>query len=176
MTKVVDLNEYRIKALEQRGFGPWQKRFGEPFDSKTRLADLSNKTLYFLSQPGEPSSVAYYEFIMGVLDLGVAPKFHYLANKDQMKVVEVHLFLADQMRFEMMRRLGWLKKFAGERLSLIEMVSEFDRTRAKCTETPPELVESNPDYAAYVRLNDRDKEVFIRRMLQKALEAFKKRL
>ena len=92
MTKVVDLQAYRTKALEQRGFGPWQKRFGESFNSKTRIAGLSDSTLYYLAQPGESSSIAYYEFIMGILDLGPASKFHYLGNRDQMIVVDIHLF------------------------------------------------------------------------------------
>jgi len=92
MTKVVDLQAYRTKAVEQRGFGPWQKRFGESFDATTRIVDLSDGTLYYLAQPGEPGSIAYYEFIMGILDLGAVPKFHYLGNRDQMMVVDSHLF------------------------------------------------------------------------------------
>ena len=176
MTKIVDLQTYRIRALELRGFGPWQKRFGESFDSTTRLIDLSDHTLYYLAQPGESSSVAYYDFIMGILDLGAAPGFHYLGNRDQMLVVDIHLFLADQVRFEMMRRLEWIRKFEGERYSLVEMVQELVKVKTKCREKPPELVRSNTDYAAYTRLTDGDKEVFIRRMLQEALDAFKARL
>ncbi len=176
MTKIVDLQNYRTRALEQRGFGPWQKRFGESFDSATRMVDLSNGTLYYLAQPGESSSVAYYEFIMGILNLGAAPKFHYLGNLDQMKVVDIHLFLADQIRFEMMRRLEWIKTFEGGKYTLLEMVQEFEKVKKKCFEHPPDLVESNPDYATYTQLTIGDKEVFIRRMLQEALEAFKERL
>ena len=111
MTKVVDLQSYRAKAVEQRGFGRWHKRFGESFDSSTRIVDLSDSTLFFLAQPGESSSIAYYDFIMGILDLGAAPEFHYLGNSDQMLVVDIHLFLADQVRFEMMRRLEWIRNF-----------------------------------------------------------------
>ncbi|MDH4010686.1 MAG: hypothetical protein OEU55_08220, partial [Desulfobacterales bacterium] len=99
MTKVVDLHHYRTKVIEQRAFGPWQKRFGETYDANTCLSDLSDKTLYFLAQPGEDSSMAYYEMIMGVLDFGPATKFNYLASEQQMRVVDIHLFLADQMRF-----------------------------------------------------------------------------
>ena len=176
MTKVVDLQTYRTKAVEQRGFGPWHKRFAESFDSKTRVMDLSDQTLYFLAQPGEPSSVAYYEVIMGILNLGPAAKFHYLGNRDQLRVVDLHLFLADQVRFEMMRRLGWIKNFSGEHFCLVELVQDFDKVRIKCGGKPPELPASNPDYAAYAELTNGDKEVFLRRMLQAALEAFKERI
>jgi hypothetical protein len=49
MTKVVKLQTYREKALKQRCFGPWEKRFGESYDIATGLRDLSDKTIYYLS-------------------------------------------------------------------------------------------------------------------------------
>ena len=132
MTKVVDLQTYRTKAVEQRGFGPWQKRFHETFDSTTRLENLSDTTLYFLAQPGELSSVAYYEVIMGVLHFGDASEFYSLDNSDQMLVVDLHLFLADQVRFEMMRRLKWITGFEGIKYSILQMIQEFDRIKENC--------------------------------------------
>ncbi|MGB5748483.1 MAG: hypothetical protein WBM69_16000 [Desulfobacterales bacterium] len=176
MAKVVDLNSYRIRTLEQRGFGPWQKRFSESYDSQTHLSDLSDKTLYYLSQPGENSSIAYYELIMGILDLGPADKFHYLGNRDQMQVVDIHLFLADQLRFEMMQRLEWILSFEGSRHSLLEMIQKFDTLKNKCRKRPPDLAQSNYNYSEYTQMTDGDKEVFIRRMLQEALDAFKRRI
>jgi hypothetical protein len=174
MTKVVDLQTYRTRTIEQRSFGPWQKRFAETFDSSTRLEDLSDPTLYFLAQPGELSSVAYYEVIMGVLGLGAAAKFYYLNNSDQMRVVDIHLFLSDQVRFEMMRRLKWITGFEGVRFSILEIVEKFEAVKNICRANPPMMSESNSNYAEYRELTPGDKEVFIRRMLQEALEAFKK--
>jgi hypothetical protein len=176
MTKIVDLKTYRTTAIEKRGFGAWQKRFAETFDSKTCVVDLSDQTLYFLAQPGEASSVAYYEVIMGILNLGPAAKFHYLGNQDQMLVVDLHLFMADQVRFEMMRRLGWIKEFEGLNFSILEWVQKFDSAKEACRINPPVLSASNPDFAEYSRLSFGDKQVFIRRMLSQALDAFKNRL
>ena len=144
MKKIVDLQTYRLKAVEQRGFGPWRKRFAESFDSKTRLADLSDQTLYFLAQPGEPSAFAYYEVIMGILNLGPAAKFHYLASADQMRVVDLHLFLSDQVRFEMMRRLGWIEDFEGLKYSILELIQKFDEIKERCRLNPPVLVDIDP--------------------------------
>ncbi len=176
MKKVVDLQAYRTRAMEQRCFGPWRRRFSETFDLQTCLTDLSDPTLYWLAQPGELSSVAYYEFIMGVLELGPAAKFHYLNNRNQMRVVDIHLFLADQMRFEMMRRLGWIEGFEAEKFALFELVQDFDRIAGRCRQKVPELAQSHPEYASYTALADGDKQVFIRRLLQPALDAFKERL
>ena len=176
MTKVVDLHHYRTKVVEQRAFGPWQKRFGEAYGASTCLADLSDKTLYFLAQPGEDSSMAYYEMIMGALDIGPATKFNYLASELQMRVVDIHLFLADQMRFEMMRRLKWLEALPCQNDSIVELVHGFERVKARCRENPPGLAPSHPGHEAYQKLEIRDKEVFIRQMLREALDEFQNRL
>ena len=176
MTKVVDLHDYRTKVVEQRAFGPWQNRFGEAYDAETRLSDLSDKTLYFLAQPGEDSSVAYYELTMGVLDFGPATKFNYLASEQQMRVVDIHLFLADQMRFEMMRRLRWLEALPCQKFTLISMVQTYEQMRSRFKDNPPGLAPSHPGHATYQKLDTRDKEVFIRQMLREALEKFEERI
>ncbi|MEJ2658708.1 MAG: hypothetical protein P8012_16225 [Desulfobacterales bacterium] len=176
MEKVVDIQAYRAKVFKKRAFGPWQKRFDESYGIDIKLSELSDKTLYFLAQPGENSSSAYYELIMGILDFGPAAKFNYLSNREQMRVVDIHLFLADQVRFEIMRRLKWLAYLPCKTQSLVQMVQDFDTAKPACKATPPELAESHPDYDAYRQLAHGDKEVFIRRMLWDALETFKDRL
>jgi hypothetical protein len=176
MPKIVNLQNYRAKALEQRSYGAWQKRFGESYGIHTKLSDLSDKTLYYLALPGDNSTNAFYEFIMGVLGLGAFSKFHYLENITQLMVVDIHLFLADQIRFELMRRLTWLQGFPTEDNALLEMVQQRDALKAKCKENPPVLAESHPQYDDYQQRTRGDKEVFIRRLLQQALDVFKKRL
>jgi hypothetical protein len=176
MADIVDLQSYRNKAFEERCFGAWRKRFREPLGADTRLSDLSDKAIYYLAQPGENSSTAYYEIIMGVLGLGWASKFHYLGNRDQMRVVDMHLFLADQVRFEMMKRIGWLRQLPLESKCILDLVQQFDRLKPACQESPPRLDPSHPGSESYRELSPRDKEVFIRRMLREALEVFRKRL
>ncbi len=176
MPKLVDLQAYRTKVAEQKVFGPWQKRFGETYHLESRLSDLSDRTLYFLAQPGEKSAVAYYEIIMGVLDLGPATKFNYLPSEQQMQVVDIHLFLADQMRFEMMRRLEWLQDLPCHNTTMVAMVQTCEQMRTRCRGNPPGLTPSHPGRQAYRQLSNRDKEVFIRKMLREALEAFQNRL
>jgi len=176
MSKVVNLQAYRVKSVEQRSFRLWCERFGESYGIKTRLADLSDRTLYFLALPGEQTAIAFYELIMGILRLGEAPRFYYLPNTDQMMIVDIHLFLADQIRLEMMRRLGWLSSFASEKHSLFEMVQAFGKIKAQCKERPPKLSEAQPDFDLYNTLVSGDKEVFLRRKLREALEAFRAKL
>lgn len=176
MAKIVDLKSFRDKSLELKCFGPWQKRFGDAYGIDARVSDLSDKVLFCLAQPGESSSLAFYELIMGALELGPAAKFHYLDNDEQMQVVDIHLLLADLVRYEMMRRLGWVGGFAGGRLSLVEAIRNFKTAKQLVRSSPPELSEAHPDYSAYCRLTGGDKDVFIRRLLRDAIDAFKQHL
>ncbi|MFO7496557.1 MAG: hypothetical protein R6X05_13115 [Desulfobacterales bacterium] len=176
MGEIVDLAGYRSRILKQKAFGAWSKRFGETFGETTRLNDLSDKCLYALALPGEQGNAAYYELIMGVLELGAASLFPYLDGADKMQVVDIHLFLADQVRFEMMRRLGWLSAFATQTLSLIEMVREFGRVKSVVGGQAPRLAPSHPEYGHYQGLHQREKETFVRRKLPDALATFQKHL
>jgi hypothetical protein len=176
MAKIVDLQSYRKRALAEKSFGAWEKRFQEAYDAQTCLADLSDRTLFSLAQPGEESSFAFYELIMGVLDLGSASKFYYLDKGEQLMVVDIHLFLADQVRFEMMYRLQWIDSYPTQHHRLVEMVRDARELKIQIRGNPPSLADSHPDYAHFMSLAALDRESFIRRMLPKALEEFKLRL
>ncbi len=176
MTNIVNLQTYRNKTIEQRGFGPWLKRFGESYNNETRLSNLSDKTLFFLAQPGENSAVAYYELIMGVLGLGEGLKFYYLDKKDQLTIMDIHLFLADQIRFEMMHRLNWLESFPCDQYTILDIVRHFDRVKIFCKDKHPELASSRHDFKTYSKLMRGDKDIYIRRMFREALDSFKKRI
>jgi len=176
MTKIVDLQAYRNKTIEQRGFKPWFKRFGEAYDNETRLSDLSDKTLFFLARPGEDSAVAYYELIMGVMGLGEGLKFYYLDKKDQLAVMDIHLFLADQIRFELMHRLQWIDSFPCDQYTILDIVQHFDQVNTSCKDKHPELAPSHHDFETYSKLTRGDKNIYIRRMVQEALNIFKEQL
>ena len=176
MAKIVDLRDYRKKATKQRAFHSWKKRFGETFELETGFADISDKTLFSLATPGEKSALAYYEFIMGSLDLGGAIKFYYLEKEAQLRVMDIHLFLADQIRFELMRRLGWIDRYACQDFTLLHIVQAFDQVKSRSKGSPPKLAETHPEFESFTKLINGDKEIFIRRMLPKALEAFKELL
>ncbi len=100
---------------------------------------------------------------MGVLDLGVAAEFYNLDKADQLKVVEVHLFLADQTRFELMRRLNWITRFFCQ--TLLDLIYNTEKLKLQSREDPPELSISHAGYADFHELTTRDKEAFVRRLL-----------
>ena len=56
------------------------------------------------------------------------------------------------------------------------MVQKSEELKVASKEAPPVLAETHPEYNDYQKLARGDKEVFIRRLLQEALEVFKKRI
>lgn len=174
MTTVFTIDAFKSKAAAKRGFAAWQTRFGLGFDARTRLSDLSDAILLTLARPGQEATEAWWEMILGALGLGTSRDFDDLAPADRMTVVDIQLFLADQARFEMMGRLGWVADYPGAGSTLLDLVLCFGKTRetghALC------LASSHPDYPSYAQLTCRDQEMFIRRLLPLALEAFRLRL
>ena len=176
MAKIVNIKEYRTRSFEKRSFGPWQRRFGEPFHHRTRIADLSDRTLYRLATPGDDTATLFYELIMGILDLGQADEFRYLDDEDKIRVVEIHLYMADHVRFEMMRRLKWIIRYPCQRYTLVEMATRIEEINADCRTKAPELAPSHRSHGKYEQLIIREKQVFIRKMLNDALTAFRHRM
>ena len=172
MADIVDMADYLGQKRARRGFGPWIQRFGETYAGKTRLSDLSDRTLYRLAAPGTDSTAACYELILGILNLGHGAAFDDLLRREQTTVVDIHLFFVDRVRFEMMRRLGWLEEpFCGQ-YRIVELVHGFQKIKDQCKDHPPQLSGSHTAYASYINLHDRDREAFIRRLLPAALESF----
>ena len=176
MDKIVNLSDYRHQVFKKRVYGFWEKHLSESFGLNSRFTDLSDKVLYLLAQPGDASTKLFYELIMGILDYGKADDFFYLDNHQKLIVVDIHMFLADHGRFEMMRRLGWLESHPCLQDPLVAIVQQFDQIKPLCLASLPTLASSHSDYESYQQLISREKQVFIRWMLHDALEVFKKRI
>jgi hypothetical protein len=173
MGELIDLKRYREKAMEINTFRSWQKRFGENFDLHTRPGDLSDKTLFCLVGPGEKSARAFYELILGALTMGKVCDFEGLDKSQQMRVIDVHLFLADQIRFELMHRLQWLSSYPCQDYSLVEMVLKYEIVKTAIRGVLPIVSKSHPEYTTYCALSDLDKETFVRTLIPYAIEQFK---
>lgn len=171
MAEIVRLDKYREQNALQAGFRLWRECFLEDFHDRTRLGDLSPETLCKLGEPGDHSAAVFYALILGFLECSKST-IDSLESRLKLKVVDIHLFLGDQIRFEMMRRLGWVIRFHGARYPLFEMVREFERIKKRCQQQPPLLATGHPRYKEYAKLIERDQQVFIRQMFPSALEAF----
>ena len=176
MAKILEMKGKRQYLTAKRGFEGWNRRFSESFDEHTCLQDLSDATLAKLIQPGEDASMAINDFIMGVQGLGTGTRFHFLENLDKMALMDITLFLLDQLRFEAMRRLGLLEQSPTSRIPLVDLVVEFPTRFSADRHRTPSLSSTHPRYEQYQQTFEGDRAAFIRRLIPEVLDKFKGRI
>jgi hypothetical protein len=178
MAEVIDLERFRAKMAADQGFRTWLARFQEQFGPDTRLGDLSPTTLLYLASPGEENLYVFFDLIMGSRGLGGSLRFRLndLAQDDKLKIMDTAFALVDRVRFELMRRLGWVEEMAGEEETIIGLLQKAWRRTKDFAREVPGLCQTHPDYPAYARLMAMDRAVFIRRLIPKAVATFRERL
>lgn len=175
MAQVVKLSQYREQTAVRRGYAQWRKRFKDDFSRDTRVMDLKDATLLSLARPGEDTTALLHTLILGFSGYPQNALFEALEPQVQMRLLDIYFFLSDQLHFEMMFRLDWVSSFAGRTLPLYQMVTAYSKAVEACRQNPPLLCSKHRDYGTFKKLIEREKQVFVRRLLPKALEAFEKR-
>ena len=170
MTKVVDLEKARIDMAAKRGYRNWATQFGEGFGSETRVSHISLKTLSFLTLGRGKSTFYLHDLIMNLLSLGSGFEFDELGPEDKMGVVDRYLFILDQIRFEYMKRLGWLESYPGEEYALVELIIHFDELAPGIQAKIPSLSRKHPAYHKFSNMGDFEKGELIRQLIPKALK------
>ena len=170
MSQVIDLEEGRLLLLVKRGFRNWKSRFKEEFGQETRLSQISCATLSYLAQGRDKGTFHLYDLIMNLKNLGSGFEFNELSPKKKMTVIDQYLFLLDRIRFECMKRLGWLESYPGDELTLVELIARFDKLAPGLQARVPRLSQDHPGYRWYSAMNTLDKEAFVRKLIPKALE------
>lgn len=175
MSRVVELDKVRTATAARRGYRNWRSRFGEEFGEATRVKDLSDTTLLFLAKGSDEAAFYLYDLIMTLLDFGSGFEIRELEAADRMAVMDRYLFVLDRLRFEIMKRLGWLADFEGQDLTLVELVKEYDSLAPRLQAAVPPLNRKHAAYEAYEKVNVLEKEAFIRRLIPEALDRFERR-
>ncbi len=179
MAEVIDLEGFRRKLAADQGFRTWLARFKEQFGPETRLRDLSPSTLLYLASPGEENLYIFIDLVMGSRGLGGSMRFRLadLEDSDKLKIMDTAFTLVDRVRFELMRRLGWVAEdIPGSGSPIIQLVQQAWQRETDFAREVPRLNLDHPDYEAYGRLNPMDRAVFIRRLIPKAVALFQERL
>ena len=170
MSRVIELEKAKLNIAAKRGYRSWTGAFKERFGVETKLSDISVETLARLAQAEEKSSFYLYDLIMNLDGLGSGSEFHELPGNKKMAVIDRYLFILDRIRFECMKRLGWLDSYPGEDLSLVEMVTRFEQIAPALHARVPVLSKDHPGYEKFCSLNSFDQETFIRKLIPKALK------
>ena len=169
MKEVVDLGKARLDLAAKKAYRNWVSKLDESFDAKTRLSHISLKGIVFLAQGKEKSPFYLYDLIMNLLNLGSGFEFEELDSKQKMAVVDRYLFLLDRIRFEYMKRLGWLESYPGEEFTLVDFVIQFEALAPGLQTKTPLLSRNHPDYERFSKMGAFEKEEFIRKLIPKAL-------
>jgi hypothetical protein len=170
MTGIVDIKEVRLNIAVRRGYRNWKSQFHEDFDRNTRLCDISTKTLAQLAQGKDRSTFYLFDVIMNLKSLGSGFEFSELKPQEKMAVMDQYLFLLDRIRFEYMKRLGWLEAYPGQEFALVDLVLRFEELAPRFQTATPVL---SRDHAAYPEFRDMsafEREELIRKLIPKALK------
>ncbi len=107
---------------------------------------------------------------MNLQGLGSGFEFNELSPKKKMAIIDQYLFMLDLIRFECMKRLGWLTSYPGEDFTLVELIKEFDRLAPSLQAKVPVLSQDHAAYEQYSTMNTYDKEGFVRKLIPEVLK------
>lgn len=173
MAEIVNLAERKRSLAARKGFKSWEARFSRTFDGSTRMEDLDHQALGKLIGGGEESNDLLYDLIMGIKGLGAGLRFHFLEGAEKVRILDIAVFLLDQLRFEAMRRLGWIDNYPGYHIPLVDLVQGFGVRFADGSIETPSLSPGHLRYGEYRRTFPADRGVFVRRLIPEAIEAFR---
>ena len=178
VAEVIDLEGFRRKLAADQAFRTWLARFKEQFGPETRLQDLSPQTLLYLASPGEDNLYVYFDLIMGAQGLGGSVRFRLddLDYTVKLQIMDTAFALVDRVRFEVMRRLGWVDTVPGMDTPLIELLQQAWRKGSAFARELPHLSTRHPEYAGYLKLHPMDQAVFLRRLIPRAVAQFRTQL
>lgn len=169
MSDVVDIHKAKLDMAARKGFRNWKTHFHEDFVTQTCLHDVSTPSLVQLAGAKDKSTFFLLDLIMTLNNLGSGFEFHELPPKEKMGVMDCYLFLLDRIRFEWMKRLGWLEGYPGEEYSLVEMVLRFEELGPRLQAQTPSLCKDHPRYDTFRRMNAFEREELIRKLIPDAL-------
>jgi hypothetical protein len=175
VAEVVDLDRFRRKLAADKGFRTWLKRFQDQFGPDTRLEDLAPVTLLYLATPGEENLYVFFDLVMGARDLGGAVRFRLddLETPTKLRIMDAAFALMDRVRFEVMRRLGWVEGVPEREEPLIALVQQAWEKGSAFAREVPRLAPGHPDYEAYRKLAPIDQGTALRRLIPQAVAQFR---
>ena len=176
MSRVVDMRKWQRQREAEAAFGRWEQRIGYRPTPHERLSQLPPEILSNLAELKHPATLALYDVVLGVRGLGAGERFPYLEPRPRLEALDAFLFLADQVRFELMVRLGWLEPTRMRDFTIVEMAKDYRDIQAKAGQEPPRLTQAYPSYAQVKRRLEMEPEAVVRSIIPQALEAFKEQL
>ena len=175
MGRVIQLEQARLQQLARRVFAPWPRRLGYRPRPEERFSQLPDRVLDRLAELDQAGTLALYDLALGVRGWGPGEKFPYLEARGKMEALDAYLFLADQVRFELMRRLGWLEGIPGQVYPMLELARNYRGIMSSFRPSFPRLTEGYPGYQEVRRRLALEPAAVVRSLIPEALERFHRR-
>lgn len=178
MGKVIFLESLKNQKAAKRGFRAWQRLF-KPLpvlDEHTRWSDLPDELILFLAEDDEEGRRIIHDLLMGSLGLGNGNEFESLPPEKLLPLLDLYFILIDQVRFECMRRLGWVREIPLAEKPIIKLIRDFEQGGNPYLMDPPKLDRKHPAYPEYAQLPELDQRVFIRRTIPEAVKQLKEKI
>jgi hypothetical protein len=169
VSQVIDLEEGRLLRAVKRGYRNWESRFRQKLGLKTSFSHLSPETLSYLAQGKEKGAFYLYDLIMSLMGWGSGFEFNELSSKKKMAVIDRYLFLLDRIRFECMKRLGWIDEYPGEEFAIVELITQFEKLGPGLQAKIPLLSRDHAGHEEFSGMDAFDRDVFIRKLIPKAV-------
>ena len=176
MSNLINIAHYKLSKQEEQSFSRWPARLGYAPGKGEALTDLPDEVLLTLAELGPEATLALYDLVLGVREWGAGEGFTYLEPPNKMEALDSFLFMADQMRFEVMRRLGWLECGDDVEQGLVALAAAPRSGNAMSEDDSFRLTTAYPDYG---RVSDRMKyepQAVVRSIIPEALKAFREML
>lgn len=176
MADIIDFANYVGRRREGQALHRLLRSLGSRLGdlSLSRIRDLPDELLLRMAEGGIEGKATLEEFVLAVDGIGATP-LRELPRATIMRFLDVYLFLIDQLRFEIMVRLGWIDPLPARDIPLEDLIrSEGEALRR--LRVSPGLKEGHPHFHRFQSLLDLEKEAFLRRQIPAALEQFRRRL
>jgi hypothetical protein len=178
MAKVVSLESVKKQKAARRGFREWKRHFKDlpALDEQTRWADLPDALIHFLAEDSFESRPIVHDLLMGVMGLGSGYEFESLPSERLLPLMDAYFVVIDQVRFECMRRLGWIQEILLPEQPITETIRNYDRVLPAALLQSPILTPLHPAYSDYPDKTDLEQRVLLRKYIPEAVKKFGERI
>ena len=172
MAEIINFNKFLLNKRTKDVFKDWNNRFGCSLKDTARIRDLPNSLLLALAEGGSEGNLLLDKIIMKVWGIERGP-IQDLPSPVKLRLLDLSLFLMDQLRFECMFRLGWISPLKVREIPIIDLLLS-EEEGYKTYRTIPRPNTNHPHYSRLQSMLEIEKETFIRQQIPVVLEQFRR--
>ncbi|MDD5205160.1 MAG: hypothetical protein PHS17_07045 [Desulfobacterales bacterium] len=150
-------------------------RPGLCLDENTACSDLPDDLILFISEDTSESRLRVYDLIMGVLNLGSGYDFEELPSKRLMPLLDVYFMIMDLVRFECMKRIGWVDAVPYADMPIIDLIVKKAGGDGPVLLKISSVKKSHPAFAEFMESNDLDRQTVVRKHAKEAIQILREK-